>query len=301
MMHAVRTRAKRPRSPETDSELPEGSRQPSLTSYLETSLQTIRTSDSSFLVTSSPIKSTSAPPGFIPQRISPYSQKKARYSRLLDAPPANIQEEELQNSLRELLAANKAQKSQIISMQSSLVLNGAYCDVVQGQLAAQEESRKSKQKGRLVGDGLPRLLTSNEFMRRVDQFHTAAQEKEADLAVRRVEKAGHKTALEEWKKQEANRKAENLLIRARWQEDVKAWEQERDRTKLLGHRPSWNKPVLKGKLIAPIPKPSLKAKERNAPRASSSHRRGESSDSSSSSSDSSSSDSSSDSGSDEEE
>ncbi|KAJ7723325.1 hypothetical protein DFH07DRAFT_1005419, partial [Mycena maculata] len=61
-------------------------------------------------------------------------------------------------------------KSQLITMQSSLVLNGAYCNVVRGQLAAQEENRKKKTKGRLVGDGLPCLLTSAAFVERVIAF-----------------------------------------------------------------------------------------------------------------------------------
>ena len=110
-------------------------------SSLDSNLRMIASSSASFLVTSSPIQSTSAPPTFTPVGISPHSQKKARYSFLLRVPPSNVMEEELQNSVRELLAANKVQKSQLIGMQSSLVLNGAYCDLVRGQLAAQKESK----------------------------------------------------------------------------------------------------------------------------------------------------------------
>ncbi|KAJ6578301.1 hypothetical protein B0H19DRAFT_890873, partial [Mycena capillaripes] len=142
----------------------------------------------------------------------------------LSVPPSNVREEELQNSVRELLMANKQHKSEIISMQSSLVLNGAYCDVVRGQLAAQEENKKSKMKGRLVGDGMPRLLTSNDFVRRVVAFQKAAEEKEAELDQRRVTKAEQSGAMTERKRLEETRKDENKVICARRQESVKAWE-----------------------------------------------------------------------------
>ncbi|KAJ7659988.1 hypothetical protein B0H17DRAFT_1145121 [Mycena rosella] len=123
---------------------------------------------------------------------------------------------------------NKQLKSHIITMQSSLVLNGAYCDLVCGQPAAQEESKKAKMKGQLVRDGMPRLLTSTEFVHRVVAFHDAAETKKLELA---------------------QSEAEN------WQADVKAWEAEHDRVKKLNKQPKWKKPVLKGQLFPPVLKP----------------------------------------------
>ncbi|KAJ7814819.1 hypothetical protein B0H14DRAFT_2315939, partial [Mycena olivaceomarginata] len=212
--------------------------------------QMVHLSSAAFLVSSSPIQSTLTPPTFVPVPISPYSHKKACYSDLV-VPPSNMLEEELQSSVCELLAANKEQKSLLISMQSSLVLNGAYCDLVRGQLAAQEESKKSKKKGKLVGDGMPRLLTSKDFVCCVK----AAEEKEAEMKKRWATKAEKSTAMSQWKELEKARKAENATIQAHWQEDVKAWEEERDRAKAHGQQPSWNKPVLKGQLFSPVPKP----------------------------------------------
>ncbi|KAJ7331424.1 hypothetical protein DFH08DRAFT_708398 [Mycena albidolilacea] len=264
-MHEIHQRAKRPRSPESDNEGIVTGHQGSLASYLDNSFQMVRSSSAAFLVSSSPIQSTLTPPTFVPVPISPYSHKKARYSDLLVVPPSNVLEEELQNSVRELLAANKEQKSLLISMQSSLVLNGAYCDLVRGQLAAQEESKKSKKKGKLVGDGMPRLLTSKDFVRRVVAFQNAAEQKEAEMKKRRATKAEKSTAMSQWKELEKARKAENTAIRARWQEDVKAWEEERDRAKANGQRPSWNKPVLKGQLFSPVPKPTFVTNEQDEP------------------------------------
>ena len=50
-------------------------------------------------------------------------------------------------------------------MQSSVVLQAMFYERLSSQLAAQEEKQKSahKKKGKLVGDGLPRELTGDEF------------------------------------------------------------------------------------------------------------------------------------------
>ncbi|KAJ7231775.1 hypothetical protein C8J57DRAFT_1146804, partial [Mycena rebaudengoi] len=256
-------RTKRPHSPEDDADEDgtdtQAERHQSFTSYLDNSLRTIRTSSSAFLVTSSPIQSTSTPPIFTPVAISPHKHKKMRYERLLTSIPSTVLEEDLRASLREVMTINKQQKTQLISMQSSLVLNGAYCDLVRGQLAAQEDSKKAKKKGRLVGDGMPRLLTSTEFARRVVAFNEEAQAKQAELVKRKATRAERHDAMAEWKALEQERKAENASIRTRWHAEVKAWEAERDRAKDLGKRPSWKKPVLKGKLLPAIPKPQVGA------------------------------------------
>ncbi|KAJ7750752.1 hypothetical protein B0H14DRAFT_2405696, partial [Mycena olivaceomarginata] len=134
-----------------------------------------------------------------------------------------------------------------------------------GQLAAQEESKKSKKKGKLVGNGMPRLLTSKDFVRCVVAFQKAAEEKEAEMKKRWATKAEKSTAMSQWKELEKARKAENTAIRAHWQEDVKAWEEERDHVKAHGQRPSWNKPVLKGQLFSPVPKPTFVMNEQEKP------------------------------------
>ncbi|KAG1742270.1 uncharacterized protein EDB91DRAFT_1000947, partial [Suillus paluster] len=43
-----------------------------------------------------------------------------------------------------------------------------YCSQLRGQLANQEEKKQSKKKnGKLMGDGLPRLLSGDDFYKRV--------------------------------------------------------------------------------------------------------------------------------------
>ncbi|KAJ7937487.1 hypothetical protein B0H13DRAFT_1852458 [Mycena leptocephala] len=185
-----------------------------------TAFQSLRSSSSGFIISSSPIQSTSHLPAMQTDTISPSKQKKIRHASLLSAVPSTVLEEELQNALREVLAKNAAQKTRLIAMQSSLVLNGAYCDVVRGQLEAQEEKgcRAQNEKG----------------------YSTE-----------------HSTALAEWKSLEDARKARNKEIRARHREAVAAWEAERDERKRENKRPRWTKPLLKGQLFSPVPKPQF--------------------------------------------
>ncbi|KAJ6549852.1 hypothetical protein B0H19DRAFT_850593, partial [Mycena capillaripes] len=133
-------------------------------------------------------------------------------------------ERELQAAVREQQAKNKVQKSQMVAMQSALVLNGVYCDLVRGQLQAQEDKKNRKKKGRLVGDGLPRLLTAREFVRRVEEFEKNATEKAAGLEKRKASRLEKADALKEWKVLDDERKERNKESREQWKEQVKEWE-----------------------------------------------------------------------------
>ncbi|KAJ7362779.1 hypothetical protein DFH08DRAFT_1025194 [Mycena albidolilacea] len=139
-------------------------------------------------------------------------------------------------------------------MQSALVLNGAYVDLVWGQLAAQEKKKTDKKKGRLVGDGLPWLLTSREFVRRVTEFEKNAREKEG-LKQRKADREEKSTAMKEWKELDDARKARNKVIKEEHTVRLKAWEAERELAKLEHRRAHWKKPTLKGLLFSPLPKP----------------------------------------------
>ena len=55
-------------------------------------------------------------------------------------------------------------KGVIAGLHGAVLLQGCYCDTLQSQLATQEEKRKGKKKGKLVGDGLPWLLTDPDFI-----------------------------------------------------------------------------------------------------------------------------------------
>lgn len=99
------------------------------------------TSSASFIVSSSPIQSTSQPPLFTAHEISP---QKPKYAHLLAQTPLTGRERELQEALKDVNMINLSHKKQLITMQSSLVLNGVYVDLVRHQLQAQEEAKKNK-------------------------------------------------------------------------------------------------------------------------------------------------------------
>ncbi|KAF7422224.1 hypothetical protein PC9H_010380 [Pleurotus ostreatus] len=208
----------------------------------------------SFLVSSSPIQSTSQLAPYASITISP---RKPRYKDLLEPIPSTILEADLQNALRKLIEKNEERKDQLVTMQSMLVLNGAYCDVVRGQLEAHEESRKRNKKGRLVGDGLPRLLTGREFLRRVEAFHKAAEDQEEALKQRRATRAEKSKARKEWKELEKERKAQNKVIRAQFQLDLEEWKEEQALAKREHRRPAWTQPKIKDRLLPPIPQPTF--------------------------------------------
>ncbi|KAJ7122627.1 hypothetical protein C8R43DRAFT_865806, partial [Mycena crocata] len=201
----------------------------------------LRTTSSAFLVTSSPVQASATPPRIPPTMISP---EKARNVFLLAAEPATALERELQAALRTEQQRNKNQKRQMVSMQSALVLNGPYCDLIRGQLAAQEKKKNRHKKGRLVGDGLPRLLTSRDFVQRVVDFENDATEKASQLEKRKATRAEKGEAMKRWKELDDERKERNKEIRRNWEEDVKEWEAERDVAKAEHRRPGWKKPVL---------------------------------------------------------
>ncbi|KAJ7910749.1 hypothetical protein B0H13DRAFT_1876468 [Mycena leptocephala] len=161
MLYRVRERAKKARvegdtddephspdspTPQPDNPSPPRRRVPDpspdpFATPVKNAIISLRTTSAALLTTSSPVQSSSTPPRLPPTVTSP---EKVRNTGLLSVPPTTALERELQAALREQQTKNKAHKSQMVAMQSALVLNGAYCDLVRSQLAAQEEKSKKK-------------------------------------------------------------------------------------------------------------------------------------------------------------
>ena len=99
------------------------------------------------------------------------------------------------------------------------------------QLAAQDEAKKARKEGRLVGDGLPRLLTGDEFYQRVvDHERAAVQDKVANKN-RRKQKEQRSALLAEWKEVEEARKKQNKEQKAAYCEQLALWTEEKERAK----------------------------------------------------------------------
>ncbi|PBK77859.1 hypothetical protein ARMSODRAFT_839605, partial [Armillaria solidipes] len=117
-----------------------------------------------------------------------------------------------------------------------------YCKKVQHQLA-QKEMRKSH---RLRGDGMPQLLTGNEFYKQVVE-HEANQdqeqtEKESHHAEKESRANAYVIAMGEWTKADEEHQEHNRQKKENWRKALMEWEVERDLAKAEHHRCQWNKP-----------------------------------------------------------
>jgi hypothetical protein len=141
--------------------------------------------------------------------------------------------------------------------QASNVLNEMYCNKLQFQLQhAEEKKAKGKGKGKLVGDGLPLLLSGDEFYEKVVVFTQWQQEEATKKAVREHEKAELAGPIAEWKKQELARKAENEAKRQRYHAALVKWEEAKEAAKLQKKCCPVTNPKME-KLSSAIPKPKV--------------------------------------------
>jgi hypothetical protein len=109
--------------------LPRRQRLPALDPFktpVRNTIKSLPATSSSFLVSSSPIHSSSQLSQNPTTEISP---EKATDVFLLTAEPSMALERELQAALREVHEKNMSQKRQMVAIQSTLVLNGVYVDV----------------------------------------------------------------------------------------------------------------------------------------------------------------------------
>ena len=77
--------------------------------------------------------------------------------------PSNEKEAAYQKALRESQACDIQSKAAMIGMQLTIVLQGLFCERLSSQLVGQKDKQKKRKKGQLNGDGLPRLLTGDNF------------------------------------------------------------------------------------------------------------------------------------------
>ena len=87
---------------------------------------------------------------------------------LLDERPQSEEEwRAYQKTLVTALAERDQYNNTLVGSQATLVLQGMYVDRVTKELANNKKKQKKKKKGQLNGDGLPKLLTSDEFYDRM--------------------------------------------------------------------------------------------------------------------------------------
>ncbi|KAG1809897.1 uncharacterized protein HD556DRAFT_1223026, partial [Suillus plorans] len=80
----------------------------------------------------------------------------------------------------------KSYQNHVITLQAQAILNEAYCNKLHYQLDFREEKVTNPDApGKLVNDGLPRLLSGDKFYERVVEFTRWQKQKEADKIARK--------------------------------------------------------------------------------------------------------------------
>ncbi|TFK24078.1 hypothetical protein FA15DRAFT_571942, partial [Coprinopsis marcescibilis] len=91
-------------------------------------------------------------------------------SALLDTQPKSKTKAVLVAALHKADAKNKVLKQCVVKLQASNLLNETYCNKLRFQLMAKEKAKTKGNRGKLFGNGLLLMLTSNKFYERMVQF-----------------------------------------------------------------------------------------------------------------------------------
>jgi hypothetical protein len=205
-------------------------------------LASLATTSASFLVSNSPIQSTSALPTLFTVTISP---PKQRDTRVLNTAPSTELEAQLQDALQASNMIVKAQKSTITVMQAQSVLQSIYLEGVRGTMQAQEEKKSKKRKtGNIKMDGQCKILSQADIIEGVKEWHDDHEKVAEEVAAKKKGKEKYSSAMYIWKVREMDRKARNTLLKGGWEKDMKKWTIEQDNTKHDHHKPRWTKPKM---------------------------------------------------------
>ncbi|TFK18321.1 hypothetical protein FA15DRAFT_563430, partial [Coprinopsis marcescibilis] len=88
----------------------------------------------------------------------------------------------------------------------------------------EEKAKKGGRKGKLMGDGLPRLLSGKRFYQKVIEFTEWQGQEEARKEAQVDARAVWKEAVKQWEEDEIVRKEANKQIKATHQEKLATWE-----------------------------------------------------------------------------
>ena len=204
-----------------------------------------------FLISSSPIQPSAA----LPIRRHILGPPSAVPKDLLSIEPDTQLEARLQECLQELIRREIDQYGKLIDLQASMVLQSVYCERLRSQLFAKEMAKQKKSSGKLLGDGLPRCLTEDEFFCRVQEFVRRQVQEEVERAQRRKEKEDYATALMDWKRLETERKEREKERTRQYAEEMRKWKEEQSLARLEKRKPCLSRPK-RGARQPAFPKPT---------------------------------------------
>jgi hypothetical protein len=216
----------------------------------------------SFLTSDSPIRSSSSLPRLNFIRIdSPH----LLIEDFLKEEPATEQAYRFQIALRESKNREFEALRTLTFERTCLILAELHCKQMKSQLYAKEEKR-NKTRERLTGDGLARVLTHDAFIQLVREHREVQVAAEADKQKREKERIATERLKAAWKEEQEKINQMNAMQGSQHQEELTAWEAERDLAKQEKRRPAWNKPK-KPTRIPSLPKTWVKSRPPKAPAA----------------------------------
>ncbi|KAJ7205221.1 hypothetical protein GGX14DRAFT_368115 [Mycena pura] len=217
----------------------------------------------SYLSTSSPLKSTSAPPAFKPYTISPV-RNQSRYLHLLDGAPRTAREAAFMQALDESEARDNSHKRAMVEMQASTMLADMYSKRAQSQLQGAEERKRRKTGNRKMGDGKAKYFSGDDFYKLCVEDEQRKEEEVAAKERRQADKEVHAGRIAAW--QEANEaiRTRNAARREEYATDIATWEVEKTAAKAEKRRPGWLRPKLADyelEVLLPRPKKAVDENE----------------------------------------
>lgn len=188
-------------------------------------ISNLESTNAGYLFDPAAIRAAMLPPTATTIPILAKPKNGTRYPELLNVEPETDRERLLQRALRKTEAREETARRHILQMQASTVLLQKYCDRVRSQLATVEK-KKGKGKGknkRLHGDGMPRLLTGDDFFFRVQQAAEEQEKAAADKSARADQLTKYQDEMKEWRARDDERKLRNKAKREAWEQAKADW------------------------------------------------------------------------------
>ena len=210
-------------------------------------VDTLHDSNLSFLVSTSPIRSSVSLP---PINLQPIPHHLSFPDHLLTDTAETPQAAELQSALRESRKRGMDMETLLSVDRTRLVLTDLHTGRLKHTLFKKEEKQKNKKKTRLMGDGHPRVLTSDHFTALSREHRDAQEEDEAEKIWKVAAKKEADRLRAAWKEEKQRGDLANEEITRRYKEDLENWMEE-DRAAKAAHK----RPRLKPKKPKRIPLP----------------------------------------------
>ncbi|KAG6822736.1 hypothetical protein H0H87_002705, partial [Tephrocybe sp. NHM501043] len=155
----------------------------------------------------------------------------------MNDPPKMLREEQLISALKELEGRVAAWKQHVRDLQAHTILQDLYVSGVQSELQASEQRKHKKKSWKLNLDGLPKLLSGEDFYQKVVADDEQRKNKQLEKEKRKEAQGAANTMKQKWDEEGKAQKERNAYALEMWKEEVKFWEREREWAKEAHEKP----------------------------------------------------------------